>query len=198
MENFNNSILTGHQNRVEVLARLKMPNWEKTEIYDILTEYFAGAPEFEARSKSYDLKKGLLIVGDVGTGKTAAMRIFRQLMSANAEKSFQMTSTRQVIRNYTIDGAKVMNKLGSYCKDVIYFDDLGLEEVNSKMYGNSANVMSEVLLDRYEIFVYDNIKTYATSNLGADELEKIYGKRVRDRMREMFNFVIINGESFRK
>ena len=202
MENTENykSDLRKHYERIEVFAKSKMPDWKKTEIYEILTEYFAGALEFEARHDSYDLKKGLLIVGDVGTGKTRVMMLFKQLMAANKDitKHFKMESSRQVIRNYTIEGGIVMNRLGKHSKDIICFDDLGLEEVNSKMYGNNANVMGEILLDRYDLFVYNNIKTYATSNLNADSLEGIYGERVRDRLKEMMNYVVIKGESFRK
>lgn len=196
----NYSDLTKHYRRVEQFAKLKVPNWQKTEIYDILTEYFARASEFEKRHESYDLNKGLLIVGDVGTGKSRAVKIFKQLMSMNEDISrhFKIENSRNIIRDFTIDGAIVMNRWGRHSRDIVCFDDLGLEEVNAKMYGNSANVMGEILLDRYDLFVYSGIKTYATSNLGAEGLEAIYGDRVRDRLKEMVNFIVITGESFRK
>ena len=51
--------------------------------------------------------------------------------------------------------------------------------------------MGEVLLSRYELYLQtkQKIKTHATTNLGADELEERYGHRVRSRMRELFNLV---------
>ena len=58
--------------------------------------------------------------------------------------------------------------------------------------------MSEIMLDRYDNFKRYGVQTYATSNLGAKEFGDIYGDRMRDRMREMFNFIEIKGESFRK
>jgi len=180
---------------VEDRAKVLIPDFKKTEIYDILAEYFARSDKFTARG--YDLNKGLLIVGDVGTGKTAAFEVFRELLRCS-DRFFNMVSCRQIIRDYTTEGAKVLNKYGRDSITTVYFDDLGLEEVNVKMYGNNANVMSEIMLDRYENFKRKGVKTYATSNLGAKEFSEIYGERMRDRMREMFNFIPVKGESFRK
>jgi hypothetical protein len=51
--------------------------------------------------------------------------------------------------------------------------------------------MGEVLLSRYDLFLETNrkVKTHATTNLNAEELEERYGNRVRSRMRELFNLV---------
>ncbi|WP_168193993.1 hypothetical protein [Pontibacter sp. SGAir0037] len=35
----------------------------------------------------------------------------------------------------------------------------------------------------------EKLLRHATTNLGSSELEKMYGRRVRSRMREMFNLV---------
>lgn len=47
-------------------------------------------------------------------------------------------------------------------------------------------------------FKLENIITHGTTNLKVEELEKKYGKRVYDRMKEMFNVILWEGESFRK
>lgn len=180
---------------VQERAKLIVPNFENTELYDIMTEYFSKNNKFTERG--YDHNKGLLVVGGVGTGKTEAFNVFRELFRAS-DRFFKVVSCRQVIREYTVDGAKTLNKYGSDSKKTIYFDDLGLEEVNVKMYGNTANVMSEILLDRYDNFKRLGVKTFATSNLSADQFSEIYGERMRDRMREMFNYIQVNGKSFRK
>jgi DNA replication protein DnaC len=36
--------------------------------------------------------------------------------------------------------------------------------------------------------------THATTNLSAEELEKLYGNRVRSRMREMFNLIAFGAD----
>jgi len=60
--------------------------------------------------------------------------------------------------------------------------------------GKDLNVMAEVLLSCYELFLETNtkVKTHATSNLSADELELFYGHRVRSRMQELFNLIAID------
>lgn len=53
--------------------------------------------------------------------------------------------------------------------------------------------MGEILLSRYDLFCHPElsrrVKTHATTNLNAQELEERYGNRVRSRMRQLFNLV---------
>ena len=74
----------------------------------------------------------------------------------------------------------------TYC-----FDDLGTEN-NLKYFGNECNVMAEVLLSRYDLFISRQLITHITTNLSAPEIEAVYGNRVRSRMREMFNLINFN------
>jgi DNA replication protein DnaC len=180
---------------VEEKAKELIPDFKHIELYDILAEYFSGSSLFENRG--YDLDKGILITGGVGTGKTQAFKIFRELLRSS-NGFFKMESTRKIIRDYSEHGVKVLNQYGMDSKHPIYFDDLGLEEVNVRMYGNTANVMNEILLDRYDNFRSEGVKTYASSNLGAKQFEEIYGERTRDRIREMCNIINVTGKSFRK
>jgi len=80
----------------------------------------------------------------------------------------------------------------NYC-----FDDLGVES-SLKYYGNECNVMAEVLLTRYDLFVAQNLVTHLTTNLSASEIEEAYGNRVRSRLREMFNLIAFNNDSIDK
>jgi hypothetical protein len=85
-------------------------------------------------------------------------------------------------------GYKTIEEFGngrSYC-----FDDLGIEPIG-RYYGRDCNVMGEVLLSRYELFLQTKgkVKTHATTNLNAEELEELYGNRVRSRMRDIFNLI---------
>lgn len=77
------------------------------------------------------------------------------------------------------------------------FDDLGLES-NLKYYGNECNVVGEILLSRYDLFVSAGQLTHATTNLNSSEIEQLYGNRVRSRMREMFNLVAFTKEAKNK
>ena len=60
-------------------------------------------------------------------------------------------------------------------------------EQNARLYGNECNVLAEILLDRYDWFVTNGMRTHLTRNLNAPELETLYGDRLRSRLREMCN-----------
>lgn len=73
------------------------------------------------------------------------------------------------------------------------FDDLGMEPEMGN-YGDKLNIMTEVLLRRYETRAKNTI---LTTNLTLEQIEAGYGKRVADRMKEMFNQVALPGGSLR-
>jgi DNA replication protein DnaC len=77
---------------------------------------------------------------------------------------------------------------GTHTPQAICFDDLGLEPL-MQHYGNTCNVMAEVLLSRYDCFATHGMITHITTNLNSAELEDHYGKRIRSRMRELFNLI---------
>ncbi|RXG13131.1 hypothetical protein DSM04_105109 [Leeuwenhoekiella aestuarii] len=81
-------------------------------------------------------------------------------------------------------------------RNTTVFDDLGLEP-SGRYYGKDLNVVGEVLLSRYHPYLTAkrNLKTYATTNLNAGELEALYSNRLRSRMRELFNLVAFDRES---
>jgi hypothetical protein len=70
----------------------------------------------------------------------------------------------------------------------ICFDDLGAES-SLKYFGNDCNVMAEILLTRYDLFVHRGMLSHITTNLSAREIEIFYGMRLRSRFREMFNVI---------
>lgn len=74
------------------------------------------------------------------------------------------------------------------------FDDLGVEN-NLKFYGNECNVMAEILLSRYDLFISHGMLTHITTNLNSSEIEDLYGNRVRSRLRSMFNLISFSEQS---
>jgi len=97
-----------------------------------------------------------------------------------------MIPTRNVTFAFNHIGYSTIQQYGDsrfYC-----FDDLGVEPTG-RFFGKDCNVMGEVILSRYELFLNNRIKTHSTTNLNAQELEERYGNRVRSRMREMFNLI---------
>lgn len=138
-----------------------------------------------------NLNKGILLSGPVGCGKTSLMNIMRYLTPI--KNKFIIKPCRDISFEFIQDGYSIIHK---YSKGKLYetdskiycFDDLGLEN-NLKYYGNECNVMAEIILSRYDIYINKKIPTHITTNLSASEIETQYGNRVRSRMRQMFNLI---------
>ena len=178
--------------------------FEVTDLWHKLADHFAQENPI----------KGVILVGGVGTGKSLAMECYRQVMLNIRRSMFRIEPTRHIIREFLKDGVSCIDKYGrnSYYVNqqsgqgtlnrekpkTICFEDLGLEDTNSNMYGNKANIIGEIFLDRYEERQKTGMITLATTNVGMDKIASIYGDRLTDRFKEMMRVIIVEGKSFRK
>ncbi|MCG2611838.1 ATPase [Flavobacterium sp. SM15] len=147
-----------------------------------------------------DLNKGIALTGPVGCGKTSLMHLIKPFIYAKHD--YKIKTTREVAFEFAKNGYDALsqyssklnnlNRLSGFC-----FDDLGSEK-QIKHFGSECNVMAEILLSRYDKFVENNAVTHITTNLSASEIEKIYGNRLRSRMREMFNLIAFDSSSLDK
>lgn len=140
-----------------------------------------------------DIDKGVLLTGPVGCGKTSLIRLLKYLVPH--QKSYAVIPTRNIVFGFNHIGYKTIADYGNgqyFC-----FDDLGVEPMG-RHYGKDCNVMGEIILSRYDLFLEYKIKTHATTNLSAHELEELYGIRVRSRMRQLFNLVAFDRGSLDK
>jgi hypothetical protein len=150
-------------------------------------------------------KKGILLRGNVGSGKTVLFRTLRDIkMGTDYEMSglfrgIILDKCEKIAKIYQAGGDKAIeeftkgvirstdNRSGksfrNYC-----FDDLGDEEVKNH-YGNSREVMKDIINDRYEQFVDDGLISCFTTNLTMDEIEKRYDRRTRSRLEQMCNII---------
>ena len=128
--------------------------------------------------------KGILLSGPVGCGKTSLMKLIRHITPHF--RPFEIIPARNIVFGFNHIGFRNIEDYGKghfYC-----FDDLGVEP-DGKHFGSDCNVMGEILLSRYDLFMETGIRTHATTNLNAQELEQRYGNRVRSRMRGLFNLI---------
>lgn len=168
-------------------------------IVKALCMYFTGDKRFD-ELRGFSLKKGLYLFGNPGVGKTFLMQMFSQ----NQIQSYSVVSARTIEAEYS--SAKKDTETGgetsiSYYSHIINIpmngnpyghtslglciDDIGTETMG-KHFGKEKNVITEVILNRYDNGLPSRM-THVTTNLTANEMEDRYGSRVRDRMREMFN-----------
>ena len=169
-------------------------------IYKLLV-YAIGDQE-NAERHGINLRKGILLCGPIGCGKTSLLKLISYFCPR--ETQFLVKPTREISFEFEKDGYSVINQYskGSFVRyanmpfipKVYCFDDLGLEQT-PKYYGNECNVMAEILLNRYDLFISKRMLTHITTNLSASELEEIYGNRIRSRMREMFNLVAFDRDT---
>ena len=152
-------------------------------IYKLLV--YSIRDEENSQIHNIDLDKGILLLGPVGCGKTSLMTLIKPFFQK--ELQHKIKSSREISFEFINEGYTTIHKYGKstavYC-----FDDLGVEK-SLKHFGNDCNTMAEILLSRYDHFIQSGIPTHATTNLNAEELEKLYGNRVRSRLREMFNLI---------
>jgi DNA replication protein DnaC len=171
--------------------------WEEDKpIINTLLIYFLNDIAM-AKTNKIDLSKGILLSGPVGCGKTALMSLMR--LVAIQERKYLLKPSREISFEFIKDGYEVIqryssgNRLNTATKNYC-FDDLGTE-TNLKYFGNECNVMAEILLSRYDLFINKKIITHITTNLSASEIEQAYGNRVRSRLRQMLNLIAFNHEA---
>lgn len=161
--------------------------------YPIIYKLLAYFLKDEATCYQYgiNLDKGILLSGPIGCGKTTLMHLMKNLTPA--EHKFNIKPCRDISFEFIQEGYEIIHK---YSKGKLYqsdpkticFDDLGTEN-NLKYFGNECNVMAEIILSRYDIFISKKIHTHITTNLSASEIETVYGNRVRSRLRNMINLI---------
>ena len=146
---------------------------------------YAIKDEDGCRERNIDLRKGILLSGPVGCGKTSLMSLVRPFF--DPDRRHLMKPARDITFEFIKDGYQVIHKYGK-SSNIYCFDDLGIEQ-NIKHFGNECNTMAEILLSRYDHLIHSRVLTHGTTNLNANELETVYGNRVRSRLREMFNLI---------
>jgi len=172
---------------------------DKPTIYLLLCYFLQD--ELAAPQLNIDLNKGVLLTGPVGCGKTTLINLMRFFIQKESQK-FITKPCRDISFEFIQDGFSIIHKyskgnLYDYTPRTFCFDDLGTES-SLKYYGNECNVMAEILLTRYDLFVSKNLLTHLTTNLSASEIEEIYGNRIRSRLREMLNLISFDVNSIDK
>ena len=164
-------------------------------VYSSVFDYFFGI------EGDLDLKKGLWIEGDIGTGKSTMMRLFSELLKKQF-KGFKIYDCTRVSNDYAINcdlDRYTYNQSGYNGEPVnMCFDELGKETIPSIHFGQKLNVMQHILHVRYTLWQGYGVKTFVTTNDGIKDIENKYGSYIKDRCIEMFNFVSMTGKSRRK
>lgn len=180
------------------------PAWEWKALYqsqyNAVMNWALGIP-CRCLGHPVDPARGLWFVGNSGTGKSTLMKCLKIFCSLYAD-SRSPNMPRQMLWRHAKDIADEYEKTGAAALDkyvsvpTLIIDDLGTEDQESRHYGNSKNPVEDILSRRYD--KGNDRMTMVTTNLDMKQVEKFYHGRVRDRVREMFNFIEFMGSTHRK
>lgn len=196
VENDNQVLALKHQ--FMEIAQRYVPNFkiddENREVIANLFNYFNGW------SGAYDLKKGLWLAGDIGTGKSTLMYLFSEYLKSQ-QNGFKIHICSRISTDYATNGnldEYTYNSAGYCGKPVsMCFDELGRETIPANHFGQRLNVVQHIMHVRYSLWQQHGLKTFVTTNCDPSQVELLYGDFVRDRIREMFNIVVLQGKSRR-
>lgn len=150
-----------------------------------------------------NMKAGLFIAGNTGSGKSWCMEIIREYVlamglqinidDADRTLSFAIARADEITSAFMHDGTMQRYK----DLDILCIQDVGTETRETLYMGNRMEVIRALLEWRG-----DNSKklTFITSNIPMthEQFKERYGDRVVSRMREMCNYYEIKGKDRRK
>ncbi len=174
---------------------------EETEkCVELICQYICREHRFEDSEHLFSFNKGILLMGNFGSGKTQIMRSYRitvNTIHGNSQKvgitSCESLNKAFLKKDEYTNQREGFAALEKYCslpftgKELI-FDDLGSEETTIMDYGNKICVMAHVLSERYNLHNKGMI-THLTTNENSKDIESKYGGRITSRIFEMFNVI---------
>lgn len=197
-----------HKTGIQTMLRNEEPNYviDKTNSNTIksLFQYFTGNVEF-CEQNNIDLNKGILLIGNVGSGKSLLMKVFKNY-TANVLhcNSFRSYSSPEIIANVNMNGISYLNLFADnndgYKAQPItaYIDDIcSLESEQVNNYGTKIEVIERLITISYEKYTRYRKLTHFTSNIYPEKMLKFYNERVISRLIEMCNIITLESSDFR-
>ncbi|MCK5342084.1 MAG: hypothetical protein KAR20_01700 [Candidatus Heimdallarchaeota archaeon] len=154
---------------------------DNKEAINQLYYYLIGSDNFDG-----DPAKGIILMGSIGNGKTVLMESFIDVFNETSGKVMTNIHSKDIIRVMS------ENPVGYFNKRPLFIDDVGKEQGSVKEYGTTIKPMEDLINDRYKNFGL----TFATSNYLYSDMS--YSNHTTDRMIQMFNIIILPGNSRRK
>lgn len=186
-----------------IQGSIRMKCGDDAEILDTHFQIYRNLVDHVTGKGPYDKKKGLIIMGTEGNGKSTMARALCSTWNMylnNLYEDYSPIRARAQIRNAT-ELAKQVGKYGIQVLDVLVqaevliLDDIGVEPI-PKYFGNDIDVIGHLILEREERQTPSR-KLIITTNLTQEGLKKRYGVRILDRLRALCSIVLVEGKSFR-
>lgn len=141
-----------------------------------------------------DSKDGLLLYGEVGTGKTTLMRSLYQVLHDDFNRRVDIGSASQLVQLFQLRDIDSYPFEYEKNVDFLFIDDAGVEPDYCCIWGTEYEPMRDLLAYRYDARKH----TVISSNLGDEELVQKYGLRIFDRMIETYDRITYEFDGYRK
>ncbi|MFR9527688.1 MAG: hypothetical protein SNI45_06410, partial [Rikenellaceae bacterium] len=143
-----------------------------------------------------DLHKGLMLQGAIGCGKSLLMESYAHLQNWMIRKFSMRYGVAAFINSLELVNRLKTDDVKMYANRPLIIDEFGREPKQMMHYGNVSTPMIDLLCARADRAVI----THGTTNFRLETLasDEYYGAMVGDRLRAMFNFVTLSGESRRR
>jgi DNA replication protein DnaC len=153
--------------------------------------YFAtNNPSFEG-----DLNKGILLQGKYGCGKTVLLETYSLLHNHIVQRFSLNYPVLLFFKSVELQEQIIKQSVNVFVRKPLIIDEFGRESKTVQDYGNITRPLSELLSLRSDA----GSLTHGTTNFILNTLssDEFYGGMIGDRLKTMFNFITLHGESRR-
>ncbi|KAA6322101.1 hypothetical protein EZS27_028327 [termite gut metagenome] len=142
-----------------------------------------------------DLNKGILLQGKYGCGKTILLETYSLLHNHIVKKFCLNQPLLLFIKSVELQEQIIRQSVKMFVQRPLIIDEFGREPKTAQDYGNINRPISELLSLRSDA----GTLTHGTTNFILDTLssEEFYGRMIGYRLKAMFNFITLQGESRR-
>lgn len=150
--------------------------------------YFISKDERFETELGFSFKKGLLLRGAAGLGKTYLVKCIKD----NEISPINIYSMIEIAERIKADGEYGI----PFSNGISYLDDVGTEEATVNHYGTKINFFKNFI----EMYYLNNRpfnRLMISTNNSFSEIEDKYGFRVRSRIKDMFNIIDVTGKDLR-
>lgn len=159
--------------RYFISEKLEFPEYEITPEIEAIFRFFIEGQHL-AR------KRGFILHGNVGTGKTVLMKIlFGYAAFYHYIPMPDFIPVYKILSEFRQSGEPAIARIIESKQLII--DDLGTEDFIN-VFGSRRNLLQEIIFERYD--KGPDFRTYYTTNLTLQEIQEFYGSRILSRLTE--------------
>jgi DNA replication protein DnaC len=142
-----------------------------------------------------DLNKGILLQGKYGCGKTVLLETYSLLHNHTVRKFSLNYPLLSFIKAVELQEQIRKQSVNMFVRKPLIIDEFGRESKTVQDYGNITRPLSELLSLRSDA----GTLTHGTTNFILNTLssDEFYGGMIGDRLKTMFNFITLHGETRR-